>query len=417
MRTTTHVAAFVFGLLGLGYCGRDASADDVTTSAGKKITGELVAVDADSVTIAVGSNKAQMPTRDLVGITFGNEVAPLPKDVSTFSELELTDGSTFRVSAFALKGKQIVAELFPGPKGAAVPKLDIPMSAVFSAMKRADDAKVRDNWKQMLARRGKRDLYVVPEENGFTFIPGTVLGGGADEKGRPFVTFEKEAGEKDDLSLRNAGGLVFHQPQPASVPATLCKVTDVFGNSLTAHAIAFAPNGVTVTTVSGVKVVYTSTASLVKLDYALGNVAYLSDLSPQLDVPEVPAEEKRLNQPAPYIKDQSFSNEQIKLDGQVFPKGVTIAPDTVATFNLGGDFSQFKATAGIDENGANATSSARLTIEADGQVLFSGVLKRKEKAKGLVLAVKGVKQLRIIVETDTPLNGNYVTLADARVQK
>ena len=44
-------------------------------------------------------------------------------------------------------------------------------------------------------------------------------------------------------------------------------------------------------------------------------------------------------------------------------------------------------------------------------------LKRKDKPKALVLAVKGVKQLRIIVEADTPLNGNYVILADARVQK
>ena len=70
-----------------------------------------------------------------------------------------------------------------------------------------------------------------------------------------------------------------------------------------------------------------------------------------------------------------------------------------------------------DENGANATSAARVTVEADGQVLFSELVKRKDKPKGLVLAVKGVKQLRIIVEADTPLNGNYVTLADARVQK
>ena len=72
---------------------------------------------------------------------------------------------------------------------------------------------------------------------------------------------------------------------------------------------------------------------------------------------------------------------------------------------------------GIDENGANATSAARVTIEADGQVLFTDTVRRKEKAKGVVLAVKGVKSLRVIVEADTPLNGNYVTLADARVQK
>ena len=81
------------------------------------------------------------------------------------------------------------------------------------------------------------------------------------------------------------------------------------------------------------------------------------------------------------------------------------------TYGLGGsDYAQFKATVGIDENGANATSSARVIIEADGQILFNETLKRKDKPKGVVLAVKGVKQLRVIVEADTPFNGNYVTL-------
>ena len=63
----------------------------------------------------------------------------------------------------------------------------------------------------------------------------------------------------------------------------------------------------------------------------------------------------------------------------------------------------------------------RLFVEGSsvkaGQVLFTGTLIRKDKPKGLVLPVKGVKQLKLIVEADTPFNGNYVTLADARVQK
>lgn len=415
MRTRTR-AALALALLGLVAAGR-AGADDVTTTAGKKLTGKLAAVDADGVTFVVGDGKALIPARDIVVIDFGNKAVPLPKDVTTFSEIELTDGSTFRVTKFVLKGKQLELDPVPGPQAGAAPKFDVPMSAVFSAMKRADDAKVRDNWKRMLGTRGKRDLYVIAQETGFTFIQGTVLSGGADDRGRPVVSFEKETGGKDDLQLSRAAGLVFYQPQPASIPATLCKVTDVFGNTLTAAAISITPEGVAVTTVAGAAVRYPSTAALVRLDYALGNVAYLSDLDPQLDVPEVPAEEKRLNQPAAYLKDRSFSNEAIKLDNQSFAKGVCLAPDTVATFNLNADFSQFKATVGIDENGANATSAARVTIEADGQVLFSETVKRKDKPKGLVLAVKGVKQLRIIVEADTPLNGNYVTLADARVQK
>lgn len=414
---TSPLLVLAAGLTALALLASPAAADDITTIAGKKLTGKLVAVDANGVTFATGDTKVQIPARDLVLVDLGNKVPPLPKEVTTYSEIELTDGSRFKVPAFTLKGKAFAADTLPGPAGVAALKLDLPLGAVFSAMTKAEDAKVRDNWKKMLANRGKRDLYVRAVENGFTTIPGTVLGGTADEKGRPMVSFELETGGKDELPLNRAAGLVFYQPQPANIPATLCKVTDVFDNALTASAVAISPEGVTVTTVAGATVKYPSAAALVRFDYGLGNVAYLSDLPPQVEVVELPPEEKKLNPAAPYLKDMTLANEAIKLDNQLFPKGVCLAPDTAVTYNLGADYTQFKATVGIDENGANATSAARVTIEADGQVLFSQALKRKDKPKELVLAVKGVKSLRVVVEADTPLNGNYVILADARVQK
>lgn len=402
------LAALVLALLGAA-----ATADDVTTTAGKKLTGKLVGVDAQGVTFSTGDAKVTIPGRDLVAVDLGTPVAAPPKD-ATYSEIELTDGSTLRVAKFALKGKRFEVEQLPGPAGKA-PALDVPMGSVFSAMKRADDAKHRDAWKKLLANRGKRDLYVIQQEAGLTFVQGTVLEGSAD--GRT-VSFEKESGGKaDELLQSRSVGLVFYQPQPATVPPTLCRVLDAYGNALNAAAVAITPEGVTVTTVAGATVRYASTASLSRLDYAQGNVAFLSDLVPKVETPELPPEEKKLNPVAPVLRDRSLSNDSIKLDGVVFPKGVCVAPDTVLTYTLGGDFAQFKATAGIDENGANATSAAKLTVEADGQVLFSEWLGRKDKPRGVVLAVKGVKQLRIIVEADTPLNGNYVTLADARIQK
>jgi hypothetical protein len=411
-RAVAPPAALALALAALLHAG--AAADDVTTTAGKKLTGKLVAVDAQGITFGTGTAQVPIPGRDIVVVDLGNPVAAPPAN-ATYSEIELTDGSTFRVAKFALKGKKFETEQLPGPAGKPAPAYDLPMGSVFSAMKRADDAKHRDAWKKMLATRGKRDLYVIQQETGLTFVQGTIHEGGADGKS---VSFEKETGGKpDDLQQSRAAGLVFYQPQPATVAPTVCRVLDVFGNALNATAVAITPEGVTVTTVAGATVKYASTASLSKLDYALGNVAYLSDLDPQVDAPDLPPEEKKLNPTAAVLKDRSLANDAIKLDNQTYPKGLCVAPDTVLVYNLNGDYAQFKATVGIDENGANATSAARVTIEADGQVLFTDTVRRKDKAKGVVLAVKGVKSLRVIVEADTPLNGNYVTLADARVQK
>lgn len=408
MRRTRRLSLLALALVALHLA--PVSADDVTTTAGKKISGKLAAVDAKGVSFRVESASVEIPARDIVVVDLGNKVRPLPKDA--YSEIELADGSILRGAKFGVKGKTVVLDALPD----GGPKADLPTRTVFSAMKRADDAKAREDWKKMLATRGKRDLYVIAQESGFTYIQGAIKGGSDDGTE---ITLEKESDGKDEtLRLSRSAGLVFYQPPPMAITPTLCRVADVYGNVLIAAAVQLAPDGaVTVTTVSGATVKYTGTAELARLDYALGNVAYLSDLDPQVDAPEVPMEERRLTPIAPVLRDRALSNEPIKLDGVQFPKGVCVAPDTGLTYNLKGDYSQFKATVGIDENGANATSAAKVTIEADGQVLFSEKVTRKEKGKGVVLSVKGVKQLRIIVEADTPLNGNYVTLADARVQK
>lgn len=411
MRFRLPVAALALTLLASA-----AAADDVTTTAGKKLSGKLVAVDAQGIAFSTGEAKVTIPARDIVLVDFGNKPVAVPKDV-TYSEIELTDGSVFRAAKFALKGKVMTTELLPGGP-TPPPAYELPMGAVFSAMKRADDPKARDAWKKLLAGRGKRDMYVMQQETGLTYQQGTILSGSADGT---TLSFESESGGKGtDLRQSRAAGLVFYQPQQASVPPTVCRVVDVYGNTLNAAAVAIAPDGVSVTTVAGAVVKYPSVAALVRFDYESGNLAYLSDLQPLVDAPNEKPEDAKL-EPRPAdgkLKDQTTANTPLKLDGVLYAKGVCVIPETALTYNLNGDFAQFKAVAGIDENGMSALPAARLIIEADGQVVFNEVLRRKDKPKGVTLAVKGVKQLRLIVEVDTPpVNGEYVALAEARVQK
>ncbi len=404
-----------FALLTLGLCA--ATADDLTTTNGKKLPGKLVGVDAQGVTFSTGDAQVKLPARDIVTIDLGHKIATPPKD-ARFHEIELTDGSTLRVAKYALKDKKFETELLAGPSGVPLPTFDLPMTAVFYVMRGADDAKNRDAWKKMLGTRGKRDLYVIREAEALTFVQGTVLGGNAEGN---MLSFEKEDGSKAELLQRAAtGGLVFHQPPPAQTRQAVCKVLDVFGNSLIAEAVELTESGVTVKTVSGVAVKYASPAALAQLDFARGNMAYLSDLDPQVDSPPVPPDERglRLNITAPFIRDQGVSGEPLKLGGDVFPKGLVIAPDTTLTYNIGGgDWREFRAVLGLPENSPDANLEAKVTIQADERVLFSETIRRKDKPKGVTLEVKGVKQLKIIVEADLPINGNRVVLGEGRLQK
>jgi hypothetical protein len=415
--TLTRRASFVLFLT----LAATASADDLTTSGGKRITGKLVAVDAQGVTFSSGEASAKVAAKDIVVVDFQHPVVPVPKDKDSgrelkVTEVELTDGSTFRLAKFVLKGKKVEAELFPGPANLSAPSLDLPMTALFSVMRDAGDAKHREAWKKMLAARGKRDLYVIREVDALNFVPGTILGGTEDGTE---VEFEREDGTKSNLRQSRAGGYVFAQPPAKEAAPLLCKVVDVFGNSLVAQSVEVTPSGVSVKTVAGGVVKYPSTDALSKLDYSQGNVAYLSDLDARVEAPEPPADEKglRFNVGAPYLRDQGLAGEPLRLGNEFFPKGVLVAPDTVLTYTLGGDYREFKAVVGIPESSPDANLEAKVTIEADGRALYSETVKRKDKPRGVSLDVKGAKALRIIVEADFAVNGNRVLFGAALVQK
>jgi hypothetical protein len=397
-------------VLTLGTLCAAAAADDLTTTAGKKFTGSLVAVDAAGVTFKAEGAEVKVSAKEILLVNFGHKVVA-PAKGAKYAEFELTDGSVVRCAKFAIKGKKVALELLPGPANVPPPAVELPMGSVFYVMRGAEDLKNHAAWKAMLLNRGKRDLYVTRTAEGLSFIQGTVIEG--NESGNE-LTFDQAVGGQTKLLLRGAtGGLVYNQPPQPRVPATLCKVNDVFGNSLVAQAVEVSGDSIRVKTVSGAEVTYPSAQAVAVLDYGQGNIAYLSDLEPVVAAPERDAGDPRLT----FLRDRDQANEALRLDSVTYPKGLWVYPDTALTYTLGGDYREFKAVVGLDESLTNATSSAKVTVEADNQVLFSETLKRTDKPKALTLDVKNVKQLRISVEADTPYNGGQVVLADAKIQK
>jgi hypothetical protein len=94
-----------------------------------------------------------------------------------------------------------------------------------------------------------------------------------------------------------------------------------------------------------------------------------------------------------------------------------IAPDTVLTFDLGGEYREFQAVAGLPESVLDGQLAVQLIVEGDGRVLFQQTLRRKDPPKPLSLDIQGIRQLRLIVEGDFAVNGNRLILGNARVVK
>jgi hypothetical protein len=386
-----------------------AAAADLSTLAGKKYKGDLVSVDANVLTFRTEVGPVGVAVKEVFAVDFGHRVEA-PAKGTAYAEIELTDGSVIRCADFKIRKKAVEPKLLHA-NGPEAPKVELGMESLFTVLRGADDAKNREDWKRIVALRGKRDQFVIKRDDGFEPAPGTVIEGDADGDA---VTFERESGERVTYKLARAtGGLIFNQPPRGVIPPTVCKVIDVFGNTLTAQAVELAGGGLKVKLVSGGTFEYPSLKGVAKLDFSQGNIAYLSDLDPQVSAPDPIPGEPHFT----YLRDKTNENAPLKLDGQTYGKGLWVFPDTSLTYKINGDFREFKALVGVDEAVPVASSAVRVVIEADGKVVFSEVVSRKDKARPLTLDVKGIKQLKIAVEREGLYLGNQVNLADARFQK
>ena len=392
------------------------SAAEIVPLAGKPIKGTILGVDPLFVTYKDDANaEVKIPVKEMSSVELGPK-APTLAEVA-YDEIELTDGSLLRTvpGSAKFKLKKIEPGSLPGPAGTDAPTVDVPLNAIFVLLRDAHKPANRADWKKLLAVRGKRDLFVIREKRDtgevLNQLEGTVLTGSADGDR---IEFEQTGGEKSDFALSRAtGGIVFNQPLRAVILPTVCKVVDTFGNVVIATSVEFAGSGLKVKSVSGAILEYKTLASVSKLDFSQGNLAYLSDLEPEVEAPKALEGEPYFT----YTKNKTAMGLPLRLDGKTYPKGLWIYPETTLRYKLGAEFKTFHVVLGIDETVQIATSAVKLTIEADGRPLFSQVVGRKDKALEKLFDVKEVKELKITVERESLYTGSQINLGDARLQK
>jgi hypothetical protein len=392
------------------------SAAELATLEGKKLTGEIVAINGNELVFKAGTTEEKFLVTTLHSVVVG----PPPKGVQAGTKhtvVELTDGSVFRCESIEVKGNDIVLKLL----GAGGRALTVPMRpAIYSVNREAGDLKLEQDFRSELRRRRNFDVWVtkgkVKTDDGREIdrldgVPGTFGSGDADS-----IKFTLEGGKDTDLRMNRVSGMILNQKLGETAPA-ICKVIDADGNELVAQAVARTDKGYAVTTVSGIKLDLEN-ALVSKLDFAAGAVKYLSDLDPS-------ALEESGSDPEHYQKDKTLDKQPIQLfvdpakgAKETFPKGLTLHARTALTYDLKGAYKVFRAMAAVDAS-VETPSQVKLTIEdpTGGNVLFKGVIKKGDKPLDLNLNVQNVDKLRITVETEGGgLDlGNQLTLANARV--
>jgi hypothetical protein len=385
-----------------------AAGAELMTLAGKKISGDFLSVSDKGVELKVSGSPLMTPTAEVMYLDLGNALAP-DKEVK-FAEVELTDGSVFRCSQVKLKGRTLELTTL----GDRVVR--IPVEAVSTVLREAQDATNKQQWVNFLNNRvNKRDYFVRKDEDDGTLkgFDGTI--GEGDATGDAFK-FEFAGGKTSNVKLRLVHGLVFRPSGGGEIAATLCKVTDTERNVLVARKVSVrdADKALVVTTVAGVAVEYPSAEQVAKVDYTFGKQMFLSDLTP------VSVEHEDTNESfVTFTTDRHlWDNEPLKLGGAAFTKGLAVHARTVLSYNLGGEYKEFKAVLGIDDAVKTGSSRVKFTVEGDGRRVFAAEVTRKDKPRPVTLDVKGVKLLRLTVESVDDFDaGNQLDLADAKLMK
>ncbi len=391
-----------------------ALAAELRTLAGKTITGDLVGITDKSIILKTETGEVNTPLADVVELKL-QDPGSLPG--GDYSDVELTDGTLLHCARVAIKKRQVELTVVPDIE------VRVPLGSIKYILSGAKDAKLREEWQKLLIKRGNRDILVPKTTGGISnAIEGTL--GEGDDKGTR-IEFEPAAGGgKIPAQMTQVIGMVFYH-KAEEMPSTdkTFKVHDSNRNLLVTTKLALGDKGFTITTASGVKVDYLNANKqlVTRLDYSGGKLTFLSDLEPAQVI-----ETSNVDRVDHYRRDKNLEDRPLKLanvpgeDGKpivkIFGKGLSMHSRTVLVYDIGGDYKDFKALIGVDDD-VGGDSHVKLLIEGDNRELLATDVKRGDKPRVITLDVKGVRQLRITVSSEFLDLGNHVDLVEARVSK
>jgi len=376
---------------------------------GQTEEGELSGLSATEITLRAKASSTRIPVEDALDVTVpGNTWAA---SEGNYGELELTDGTQLRCVEFATQKDQAVIKLLSGNE------IKLPLQLISSYLSKAQDARVREEWQGFLAKRGNTDLLAVPDASGkINVLEGTF--GTGDDSGTS-ISFESSAGVKRQLSLSRIHAMAFMRRSEGEQPRAICKVHDAFHDLVVASAVDLEANRLRIASVGGARLEL-PLALIVRLDYSLGKLTYLSDLEPAKLV-----ETSNVGRIEHYRRDKNLDDRPLSLitgtgprpQSRNYAKGLAIHATTELVYDVGGQYKQLKGLVGVDPTVGGA-SRVMVRVEGDGRELFQAEVGRGQAARPVDCDVTNVHRLRILVEPATLLDlSNHLNFAEARVSK
>lgn len=407
----------------------------VKTLAGETIVGRLEQLTSTAATIATDAGPRDFAREALHSI----DGAPLLKAEKPLVWAELIDGSQLLASDYKVASGKATLELLGGQR------VEIPTRSITSVRFRAQDATLAEQWRAIVAAAAGGDQIVrrqtstrtvedaAGESSTVTVTALDPLEGVVLDVGPETLQFDF-GGDKIDVKREKVEGIVYFHPSRRTFPAPLCRLIDTAGSRWSLKSIEFMQGQLLATSLAGVE--FTLPASeLSKLDFAAGNVAYLSELEPDrledsfgLQPKAMTASFAQLFKPG---LNRRFGAEMLTLKGarevkdspvpiaEKYAEGLALHATTRLDYQIPPGFKTFRAIAGMDDS-VGATGHCKLIVLGDNRELFS----RDFDVAGdylpvaINLDISGLRRLTIVVEAGAGLEiGDQLNLCEARMTK
>lgn len=384
---------------------------EVTTLDDKAVRGEVVSLSASTLALRTDDGDVMLPVVKLLSVTPTSVAEADPVKSPVF--IELIDGTLISALNYEVKSGRATVKL-PGDQS-----LSLSARSVRSVRFLQQDEPVAELWTNILAGALKGDAVVVRKGGDGKPVKLDYLEGIIQDVSAAKVQFDFE-GDVVPVNRQKVRveGLIYFQPKTQSLPGPVCRVDTTGGARWMASDLRFEKDAIKLTTPTGVDV-GVPLSRVTNLDFSLGKIVYLSDLTPIKKTwqPFFGVSKTTTGAAAMFDArgDENFAGEPLQLGDQPFRKGLAMHSRSELTYRLPDAYSRFEAVVGIDP-AQRSFGNVRLQIEGDGKVLYDKPIAGDQPPESLELDISGVGRLTILVDYGEGLDiGDQLILGGARV--
>jgi hypothetical protein len=417
--TNPLLSLFTYALL--------AALPDVTVRPleGESVRGKLTALSLTNVTIETIHGEQRLEATRLLSVEF-----PAKSSISKPAAwIELMDDSKVVATAFTASAGKARCEQ------SSQPAIELPTRAVRTVRFHSQTPDVAAQWREITSSQPSGDLLVIRKtatrtveqgdaeprtvsEQSLDQLEGTILEVTSDR-----VVFELE-GEKVPVRREKLEGIVFYQSAKREFAPAVARVVDASASHWLVSNLELSPDRLRATTRGGVPLEF-PIATLMRIDYAVGNVAFLADLEPDSGIGELPLSLQSAAMDHKYSRlFQSRTSPPLgasgfRIGGQQFENGLSLHSPVKLVYRVPQGFRTLKAVAGVDDS-IVAPGRFNLVISGDGKELLRQAFSPEEQRKAVPLNIdlNGVRRITIGIESDKGQDiGDRLDLCEARFTK